>query len=74
MELHALGSRQSGASPLGGALLAGLVANKRLVLGVLGTVAGIALARPARVLRIVRFAASGWRMVQSGLAFAARYR
>lgn len=74
MELHAIGSRQRAGSPLAGALLARLLAHKRLALGMLGGAAAFALARPARLVRIVRFAAAGIRMVRGGMAFAARHR
>jgi hypothetical protein len=51
-----------------------LLANRRLALGAAGATLGLALLRPARVLRVVRFAASGWRLARAGMALAARYR
>jgi hypothetical protein len=73
-EYHAFADPQAGVSPLAGQLLPRLLEHKRLVLGVAGTALGLALARPARMLRLIRLAASGWRMARHGLAVVARYR
>jgi hypothetical protein len=59
------------AALLGAQLLAHVRANKRLALG---AVLALAFIRPARLLRVARLAASGWRMAQSGMGLLARLR
>lgn len=55
-------------------LLAGLLANKRLAMGVASAVAGLALVRPRRLAHLVRLAASGMRLARSGMGLVARFR
>lgn len=75
LDLHALRASGHHARPLAKSAIAvlgtRLLANKRLALG---TVLALVLIRPARLLRVARLAASGWRIARQGLALAARFR
>jgi hypothetical protein len=62
------------AGGLAALLGARLLANKRLALGVASAALGLAVLRPARLLRVARFAASSWRMAQKGMTLLARCR
>ena len=74
VELQALSTPQHAMHPLVGQVLARVLEHKRLALGVLGTVLGLAVTRPARLLRAAGLLASGWRMARNGMALVARYR
>jgi len=78
LEVHALRAPGTAARPLAasaaGLLAAKLLANKRLALGVAGAGLGLLLIRPARLMRVTRLAAAGWRAARQGLALVAHLR
>jgi hypothetical protein len=51
-----------------------VVGNKKLAMGALGAVLGLALVRRKRLLTIAASAMSAWRMAQGGLALLSNYR
>jgi hypothetical protein len=51
-----------------------IVGHKKLVLGALGTVLGLALTRRTRLVGLAGSAMSAWRMAQGALALLGRYR
>jgi hypothetical protein len=51
-----------------------VVGHKKLVLGALGSVLGLALLRRKRLLAVVASGMSAWRMAQGGLAMLAQFR
>jgi hypothetical protein len=69
-ELHALRPSSVLDHPAAGFV----VANRKLVLGVLGTTLGLALMRRKRLAALLGSAMSGWRMAQGALAMLARFR
>jgi len=69
-ELKALRPSNALAHPVAG-YLAG---HKKIALGALGTVLGLALVRRKRLPALAGSAMSAWRMAQGALALLARYR
>jgi hypothetical protein len=51
-----------------------VVGNKKLVMGALGAVLGLALVRRKRLLALTGSAMSAWRMAQGGIAMLAQLR
>lgn len=69
-ELKALRPSNALAHPIAGYL----VGHKKVALGALGTVLGLALVRRKRLLALTGPAMSAWRTAQGALALLARYR
>jgi uncharacterized protein (DUF779 family) len=61
-------------SPLGHPIAGYLVGHKKVALGALSAVLGLALVRRKRLLALTASSMSAWRMAQGALAMLAQYR